>query len=278
VPLRFNSLLEDEGLDPAKVRLLRHQTGTARRTPYTLWRDDRAAFEHYQSRQATKDRALFRSPYWASFVAPPDGATLFVGVYEVQLTGPAAPGERDPLSGDLLGEGLYDAYECRLIAPLSEYIGRLSIQWGQTSLANRAWRQIANQQNKLITEVRRGFEEPAFPGFTSFIRPLSEMETMPASWHAVLQASRGVYLLACPRTREHYVGSASGADGFLGRWRNYMADGHGGNVAMKARNSSDYVVSILEVAGSSASVEEILALESRWKQKLLSRDIGLNRG
>ena len=66
-------------------------------------------------------------------------------------------------------------------------------------------------------------------------------------------------------------------DGFLGRWRAYVSDGHGGNVGMKIRDPSDYMVSILEVAGSNASTEDIIAMETVWKTKLLSRSIGLNR-
>lgn len=52
--------------------------------------------------------------------------------------------------------------------------------------------------------------------------------------------------------------------------------GHGGNVGLRIRQPSDYVISVLEVAGSSATTEEILALEVNWKVKLQSRDIGLN--
>jgi len=100
---------------------------------------------------------------------------------------------------------------------------------------------------------------------------------MPATWKEALKTSRGVYLLACPRTREHYVGAAYGDDGFLGRWRAYVTSGHGGNVGLRAREPSDYLVSILEVAGSSATVDEIIELEANWKLKLHSRDIGLNR-
>jgi hypothetical protein len=100
---------------------------------------------------------------------------------------------------------------------------------------------------------------------------------MPVSWKQILRASRGVYLLACPRTREHYVGSAYGDDGFLGRWEAYVASGHGGNVALRLRDPSDYLVSVLEVAGSSASVDDIIALENTWKEKLHSREMGLNR-
>ncbi|WP_280514504.1 hypothetical protein [Chthonobacter albigriseus] len=40
---------------------------------------------------------------------------------------------------------------------------------------------------------------------------------------------------------------------------------------------SDYQVSILEAAGSVATVDDILAMEVRWKLKLQSREMGLNR-
>ena len=94
---------------------------------------------------------------------------------------------------------------------------------------------------------------------------------------AALGAARGVYLLACPRTREHYVGSADGADGFFGRWMDYVTTGHGGNAGMRIRDPSDYLVSVLEVAGSTAGRSDILAMEEAWKRKLMSRSIGLNK-
>jgi hypothetical protein len=76
---------------------------------------------------------------------------------------------------------------------------------------------------------------------------------------------------------EQYVGSATGADGFHGRWLAYARDGHGGNVALKHRDPSDYHVSVLEVAGSAATSEEIVGMETLWKQKLQSREMGLNK-
>lgn len=276
MPLLFNTLLDDVGITPTDVRLLRHQTGAHWRTPYTLWRDDRAAFELYQSYQRGQvRRAYFQAPYWASFVVPPNGGTMFVGLYHAALIGPA-PGAIDPLSGTPMVDHI-EIYDVKLLTELSEYIGRLFVHWGDTSSASRAWVQRADNQDKKIIELAREFQEEQFPGFTRLVRPLSEIETMPVSWHEVLRATRGVYLLACPNAREHYVGSASGEGGFLGRWRDYVANGHGGNVALQIRDPSDYVVSILEVVGSNASSEEILALESTWKAKLLSRDLGLNR-
>lgn len=278
-------LLADEGIEPSDVRLLRHQTDkVVGKTPYTLWRDDPPAFDLYQSTQdaTPRQRARFKSRYWASFVAPSRSSTLFVGLYEVKLIGPAPQGAIDPLSDGPVGGSIertsfYDLYECSRMAALSTYIGRISVHWGDTTSARRAWIQRADNQDKEIIELTRSFREDEFPGFTKLIRPLSEIETMPPTWKAILSANCGVYLLACPRTREHYVGSAYAQSGFLGRWQAYVANSHGGNIGLRGRDPSDYLVSVLEVAGSNATTQDIIDLETTWKEKLHSRDIGLNR-
>ena len=72
------------------------------------------------------------------------------------------------------------------------------------------------------------------------------------------------------------MGSATGAGSFLNRWQEYARTGHGGNVCLKARDSADYQVCILQVAGSDASDDEIIGMETQWKLKLQSREMGLN--
>jgi hypothetical protein len=104
------------------------------------------------------------------------------------------------------------------------------------------------------------------------------MDSLPASWSGPLQATRGVYLIIHRPSGAQYVGCATGADGFLGRWRTY-ADGHGGNIGLRelAHTADQYDVRILETVGSSATLEDVYALESLWKEKLGSRAKGLNR-
>jgi hypothetical protein len=104
------------------------------------------------------------------------------------------------------------------------------------------------------------------------------VERVPARWIDVLRSVRGVYLLVHRTKGDQYVGSASGADGFFGRWKNY-ADGHGGNVAMKELGApaEDYDAAILEVVGSDAAESDIIAREELWKVKLGTRVKGLNR-
>lgn len=278
--LWFNDLLVEAGFDLAEVRLLRHQDrrlGARSLTPYRAWIENRAAFETYQSTQFNQRRSYFRGSHWASFVGTPDGRTMFAGLYRVKLLGPIKSGHVDPLSGAMLDTGRYDLYDCRPLTDLNDYAGRLFVHWGEGS-AHRAWVQRADSAagNKRIIELQPSFREPEFPGYAAFIRPLSEIETLPATWISALRATRGVYLLTCPRTREQYVGAAYGEDGFLGRWIQYVRDGHGGNVRLRSREFSDYQVSILEIASFATSQDEIIAMEARWKAKLQSREMGLN--
>lgn len=274
-PLTFTSLLQLAGLSPSDVRLLRHQDTRypGQPSPYVLWRDDRPRFEVYQSTQSFQNAARLRAPIWASFVGLPDNETLFAGLYAATHLGPLAENRVHPMDGGVETAGSCDLYRLDRHPALQGYIGKLIIQWGA---GYRTWIQRADGAPKPIVELRRTFAEPPFPGFGALSLKLSEMETLPRGWATALAATRGVYLLACPRTREHYVGSASGADGFLGRWRDYAANLHGGNIAMKARDPSDYQVSILETVPDHAQRDDIIHLEERWKSRLMSKTIGLN--
>lgn len=274
--LTFGTLLDLAAIPRSSVRLLRHQDNRypGHPSPYALWRDNRPRFEAYQATQGFGDAPDLKAPIWASFVGVPGKETLFVGLYSSELIGPLPADRPHPIKGGIEAAGSCNLYQLEPRAELAEYAGRLWIDWG---LGFRAWIQRGDRKEKPIIELRRKFEEDPFPGFSSLILNLSEIETIPASWLAALSSTRGIYLLSCPRTREQYVGMAAGADGFLGRWREYFATGHGGNVGLKSRDPSDYRVSILETVGNNATMAELHALEKRWKSKLLSREMGLNR-
>lgn len=277
--LTFNMLLRDGDLDPRDVRLMRHQhVANDGLTPFALWRDSRDEFERYQSAQRADRRAHFASRYWAGFVVPSDGSTMFAGLYEISGSRPVPADWVDPLirqTATQMGREL-DIYEFRRLAEFDYLDGCLKVDWGRGA---RSWAQRADSTsgNKPIVELTQNFREPDFPGFSRFIGNLGNLPSLPASWIAVLSATHGVYLLTCPRTREQYVGSAYGAEGFWGRWQAYVATGHGGNVGLISRAPSDYQVSILEVMGSAATANEIISTEQLWKAKLQSRDMGLNR-
>lgn len=276
MPIIFNSILREAKLSLSDVRLLRHKDTSSEkgRSPYELWRDDRPQFDRYQSTQLVTNRTKLDVRYWASFLGTPSDETLFVGLYEVKSRRLM---DKDTPKQHMEGmdkAGTCDLYRLAMIDPYSDLVGRLYIDWG---LGKRSWIQRADSGEKPIVEIRPSFQEPEFPGFLNFIQPLSNLGKLPRSWVSALQSSRGIYLLTCPKTKEQYVGAAIGADGFWARWTAYAKSGHGGNVMLKSRDPSDYQVSILEVAGSALSIEEIIAKEQHWKAKLQSREMGLNR-
>lgn len=276
MPLMLNTILNDAGIPLEKVRLLRHQDQRALKglKPYELWRDDRPGFEQYQSHQSFGNHTKLNFPYWVSFVGTPSNETLFVGVYSVRYKGVLAKDIPAPHTHEILVAGSCDAYELSLLQEFADLDGKLYVDWGP---GTRSWIQRADKQNKPITEIRTEFKEPNFPGYLQFVSQLSKLETLPPGWIIALKSSRGVYLLTCPKTKEQYVGSAHGEDGFWGRWQQYVTTGHGSNIALKSRDPSDYQVCILETAGTAATNDEIIQMESLWKSKLQSREMGLNR-
>lgn len=276
MPLYFNSLLTQAGIPPDLVRLLRHQDGRSEkgRTPYELWRDDRPAFELYQGSQSFKNRPKLRGDFWASFVVNHRGETLLAGIYRSEYLGVNRFERPWPHTMGSDAPGTCDEYGLTPDEQLNDLFGRVVIDWG---LSERAWIQRADNQNKLVLRIDEAFREPEFPGFIQFMQPLSAIQRLPASWIAILSASRGIYLLTCPKTKEQYVGQAAGHRGFFGRWLSYVGDGHGGNTGLKSRDPSDYQVSILEVVGTAVSAEDFISLEILWKSKLQSREMGLNK-
>jgi hypothetical protein len=192
-------------------------------------------------------------------------------VYRKTGAGIVPPGMPDPIGGhDVGGMHLYDL---ELSGPLREFAGRIVVDWGS---GFRSWVQRPDRRDKPILEIRRSASEPPFPGFTQFRWAIRELSSVPSSWRAALSAVSGVYVLACRSTGKLYVGSAYGAGGFWARWESYFHTGHGGNEGMKLAPGTDYMVSVLEFASSSMSMSEIIALEARWKDKLLTRLFGFN--
>ena len=269
ISLTFNDLLLKAHIDPSVVRLMRNQDASADpgRTPFALWRNNPVDFVAYQSRQSLRaERQLKNSRCWASFVVTPSGETLLTDIYSVRYLG---LGTNDlpavHRTGTIDQAGEYILFDLTPLETFAGMRGRVVVEWGSGFLA---WIQRADRQNKTIIEVRREYEEEQFPGFGEWVLNLSDVPKLPGTWVSVLKASRGIYLLSCPRTGEHYVGSATGQEGFLGRWLTYFADGHGGNIRLIDREPSNYRIAVLEVAGSEQSTIEVLAAEQRWMRKL----------
>ena len=149
-------------------------------------------------------------------------------MYRVDGVSPCPHGSRDPLlKTDTSNHYLFDLQS---IDALVGYQDKVVIEWGA---GKRSWVQRAANQTKPVVEIAQQ-SEPRFPGFRAFTRVVDELPNLPNSWQQVLRSVKGVYLLVDVDSGQQYVGSAKGADSLLGRWMDYAADGHGGNVKLKA--------------------------------------------
>jgi hypothetical protein len=107
-------------------------------------------------------------------------------------------------------------------------------------------------------------------------------ERRPIPRLAVSPEIHGIFVIADTKTQKLYVGKAAGAEGFLGRWRDYAQNGHGGNVSLQALDGVDmthrqhFQFSILQVFSPNAPAAQVDAAETHFKRALLSRNAGLN--
>jgi hypothetical protein len=238
---------------------------------------DRATLLAWQSMQSVQRRPHLAATHWAAFLGSPDGRTVLEGVYHAGAAVEVAEQTVDPLTGETIPAGNCDRYALTRIPEFEDYAGRLLVEWGGGASGKRAWVQRADNQDKPITALlERTFEQP-FPGYIAFQHTIGGLDLLSPSWVDALRRAKGVYLLSCPITGRHYTGSATGAEGFWGRWQEYFATGHGSNQGLRDSDTSGFGVTILQVAGSTATADDILAEEQVWKAKLLSREFGFNR-
>lgn len=246
---QFHDLLERCGYDPKSTRLLRHDARGG-----LAWRRGRDAFLCFASFQTQANSPYNGAPTHAChFIAGPTVAgtstALFIGTTEVANGRPWDREERPLVQDDEViaqeraSSQALDLFDLTWCAECNPYVERILIDWGT---GTRSWSQWAERRPKPILELRLDARETPFPGFGGFRERVSSLLGLPQSWRAALESVLGVYLLVTDDGQQ-YVGSAYGADGFLGRWRQYAANGHGGNrkLMMLAPGLRDYQVSIL---------------------------------
>lgn len=147
--ISFTALLEDAGIPPKSVKALRHVSDRA--NTYEVWREDRPRLETFQSIQLKAKAVRFRRPIWASFVGLRDGRTVFVGLYRPKAPVSVPEGLVCTLSRHAPAPETHDWYEAEPIPELSEYSGRLVVDWS----ARRMWVQNGERPREATI-----FDEP----------------------------------------------------------------------------------------------------------------------
>ena len=174
-------------------------------------------------------------------------------------------------------------YEYEELSKYEKYFGRVIVKYKNTSqnLSRNALPLIEEcEVYQVLPDI---FDNDIFPGYDNIKLSWSELSRIldKESWKTALQNQKGVYLITDSSNGKMYVGSAYGENMLLGRWKNYVTNGHGGNTEFKEL-SFEYIkqyftYSILEIFKSTIEDQIIINRESWWKEILQTRSFGYNK-
>lgn len=265
--ITFNDVLTLGGLAPSQVKILRHgQVGDPK--VYDTWRNDRPVFERYQELQGSN--MIPEKGFVASFVVSRAAKTTFAGMYRNMGWTPTPVGEVDPLSGSVHTDGRGYSYDLALVPGWEDYEGRLVIEWP----GGRSWHRRADSLLWPVVEIAH--QHDPWPGWREFHCEADELATLPHEWRSMLSHTKGIYLLVdLDDAGKQYVGSAKGTDNLFGRLLGYSKGGTNGNRGLTRGHR--YVVSVLEPVAMLTPDQTIEAVEAQWKDRLGTRQYGLNQ-
>ena len=233
-------------------------------------------FQVWQRQQLKRN---FDRKYVVSFIAmPTPNLWLFAGVHLSDI-----PTQRE----DCIYYPLVEIQETK------ELDGGLIISFDKKNVDNKFVRQsyllTENWVEKLnVAEVlAQALDFAKFPSFKSVHISFSQLKTIVkkslSDWQSALSSVAGVYLIADKSSGKLYVGSATGEGGIWQRWAEYATNLHGNNrqlIELKKQfgdvHFENFYFSILEIADTHSSENEILVRESHWKNVLLTRQFGYN--
>ena len=104
-------------------------------------------------------------------------------------------------------------------------------------------------------------------------------------YRAALMGVKGIYCLTDSKEGKLYIGSASGSDGVLQRWSNYIDNKTGGNQALIELYNKEgdeyfekyFEYTIIETFGKNIETSKIIERENYWKEVFKTKENGYNR-
>ncbi|MGS5013153.1 excinuclease ABC subunit C [Bacillus cereus] len=281
--LTINKLLMLNGLNTTKnIKIARHQD-TRDIDVHNLYHTNH--FELYQSYQ---EKNQFKDcDYLVSCLGIDNNQALFIGIYRVKATY-KVNGFPENLSVPYRGKAKLDSkfrYDLEKMEGFEELENRVVIKWGGVAQAWCVW--LDKNPKELVQILPKGYVRN-FPGYLDFnlnYRELRDIIKNPDAnqvWHKMLSSVGAVYLIVDTKNGLQYVGSASGKDGILGRFKDYGKNGHGNNKRLKEILEAEpdrvfgFKYTLLKTLPLTLTNKEVIDEENKYKEKLGSRAFGLN--
>ncbi|MBI1779529.1 MAG: GIY-YIG nuclease family protein [Proteobacteria bacterium] len=288
--MNLNDLLAKQSIDPSLVVVMRHrpfEEELRQILPWLAAEKPRLYNAYQQSRYERQEKALSRARYIVSLIGHEPDRALFVGVYKVGATRTLSrkqfweiPANLDLRSFGMTGFSENDKRNSTLLFELDQtdvyakWKGKLVLGWPG---GGRTWCRWA-ERNEFPVEaiLDESLLVRAMPIAEELRLSWKELTALPKSWGISLSQWRGIYLIVDASDGKGYVGSAYGADNLHRRWLSYGASGHGGNKRLRERDPYNFRFSILQLLAQDTESEQVLRIESNWKERLHTRKFGLN--
>lgn len=283
--MQLNDLLTLQGIDPRHVLVLRHrpQEPALNRVLPWLAAEKPDIFNAYQQTQGARlEQSMAGAEYVASFIGRSAGTAHFVGLYKVGSSRPLTReqywqvpayvemktyGMRGFADQETRDEILW--FDLALTSFYSLWQGKLIVSWPPPE---RSWWRRAHRNEMPIVAI---LQESAFvsgmPPWDQLCLMWEELQVLPTPWRTAMSHWRAIYYILDVSDGKAYVGSAYGAENLLGRWIQYAARGHGGNVLLRERKPEHLRFSILQRLSPDMDTSDVIRLEATWKERLRTR-------
>ena len=292
--LELNDLLEKQGIDIARVLVLRHRPYEPALNKILPWliAERRDLFDAFQSSHGKAlESAMAKmvgNGYLASFIRHGAGSALFVGLYRIAGAKPVKFEQwwREPAHIELREYGMVglrkEEQRARCVmfdlVPtdfVTEWSGKLIVGWPPPE---RSWWRYADRNTFRVQSI---LEESALdaqlPEWYEIDLSWAELKVIPWRLRERLSQWRAIYYIFDKSDGKGYVGSAYGEQNLLARWENYAQTGHGGNQLLRKRKRENLQFSVLQRVSPDMDPTEVIQLESTWKNRLHTRaPTGLN--
>ena len=282
----FKDLLIKQGFDLDKVMVLRHSPTEPALRKVLPWlaAEKPQVFNAYQREQnPDAEKALMKAEIAASFIAQDDEKALFVGLYRrkdwrlitnEQYWAIPENAEMKPFGlGGIKNRETALWFDLEPMDTYNEWKGRLVVKWPP----GRLWWRWAKSNDFPIHAIHEeSLLDAEMPSWERLSLTWEDLRVLPTKWKTALRQWRGIYFIFDVRVGKGYVGSACGEENILGRWLEYAASGHGGNRKLREQQPTDFLFTILQRTSPDMERDEIGQLESSWKDRLHTRDSGLN--
>ena len=278
--LYFSDILKKAGLDPAKVKLIRHSLSD-KNFAKCYYAEPQMVWEYTRLQKQGFSKGY---DYWCVFISGKGTTARLFACYKVNGSVPDTPELKPagfPLDDNFKGELAY--YDLEPVDCLQEYEHRLVIEWGNAAIS---WHQKGTTE-KPVLAIDSPIKEP-FIGYDNVVLSYAQLKEVVQNrevyelWQTALSAVKAIYLIVDTKNGKQYVGSAYGKDGLLGRWRVYVDTLHGNNKLMKEvvcaypDRYQYFQFSILQILPKTITDDEIIDIESLWKKKLGTIPFGMN--